>query len=212
MKTDKYKNAINDKKIITLIALFCLFSIGCSGVYYSKKDSETLSRGLFATKASLDSSRVDLAAKYVDEAIKVAVPPKKKIQVDPIVKKKIDSAGQTVIEKVVVLPETAPEGTIRVNSDEFKELLKDKQTLANYIKGEEVWRKYSEEVDKRIQENAENAIRKDKLIDQQNDQIKSLVKYRNIVFGFIAFIGIAVITYIVILFAKMGIFTAGVLK
>lgn len=203
---------IKSKKFAPLWIAAILFLSSCSGVYYSPKDSETLSRGVYATRDSISVSRVDLAKKYIDEASKIVVPPKKPIVVTPISKKSKDSTGAEVIERVVVLPESAPANTVRVNSQEFQELLKDKQTLANYISGEESWKKYSEEVATKQRQDAENNRKKDVLIDSQQRQIKSLVWYRNIVWGVLGAIGIGLVLYVLTLLLKAGVIGAKIIS
>lgn len=204
---------LNNKLNTVLISVFVAISvIGCNGIYYSKKDSETLSRGVYATKSSLEVSRVDLAKKYIDETAKIVVPPKKMIEISGINKKIKDASGAEVIERVVVLPENAPTNTIRVNSDEFKELLKDKQTLANYINGEEKWKSYSSEISEKIRQDAANNLKKDGIIASQEKQIKSLVWYRNIVWGVIAAIGLAIGIYVFTLLIKIGVVGAKIVS
>jgi hypothetical protein len=201
------------KKIkIALIALLTLAISSCSGVYYSKQDSQALSRGVYATKSAIEVSRVDLAKKYIVETAKIVVPPAKPIVVTPLVKKNKDKDGVVTIERVVVLPEAAPANTVRVNSDEFKELMKDKETLANYVKGEEVWKSYSEEVDAKIRQDAANALKKDDLIKKQETKIKSLVWYRNIVIGSLSFVGILILLYVFSLLVRAGIAGARVVS
>jgi hypothetical protein len=200
----------NTRAIIISLVLFLL--AGCNGIYYSKKDSETLSRGTYAVRDSLVVSRVDLAKKYSDETIRIVVPPKNPIKIEGINKTSQDKDGNKIVERVVILPESAPINSIRVNSDEFKELLKDKHTLENYTKGEAVWKDYSDEVELRIREEAVNSAKKEELIKNQETQIRSLVWYRNIVWSAISIVGVGVLLYILSLLIRAGIIGAKIVS
>lgn len=67
--------------ILAFLSLFLLPS--CS--VYTEKRSEALSQAVFATSDSIDVARIDLAEKYSKEAEKLAYPPKKRIQILPVV-------------------------------------------------------------------------------------------------------------------------------
>jgi len=197
---------------IALIAILTLAVSSCSGIYYSKQDSQALSRGVYATKSAIEVSRVDLAQKYIVDTAKIVVPPAKPIVIAPLVKHTKDDKGAVISERIVVLPEASPVNTVRLNSDEFKELIKDKETLANYVKGEEVWKSYSSEVDTKLKQDAENALKKDNLIKKQDTKIKSLVWYRNIVWGVVGGVGLLIALYIFSLLIRAGIAGAKVVS
>jgi len=65
-----------------LAFFFCL--ILCSCTIYTERRSEALSQSVFATSDSIVYARFDLAAKYSKEAEKLAFPPKKRIQINPV--------------------------------------------------------------------------------------------------------------------------------
>jgi hypothetical protein len=198
-------------KLLLISISFLLFA-SCGGIYYSKKDSDILSRGVYATQSSLVVSRVDLASKYINETARIVTPPKNPIKVLPLERKTKNAQGVETSERIVVLPENAPANTIRVNSTEFQELLKDKQTLANYVKGEESWKGYSNSVETQLRKDAENNLKKDKVIVSQEKQIKSLIWYRNIVWGVIGGIGLIIALYVFSLLVRAGIAGAKVVS
>lgn len=84
------------KTLITIIA--CFFLTSCT--FYSEKRSESLSQAVYATADSIDAARIDLADKYSEEAKKLAFPPKKKIEIYPIITKKVETVPQITVEKL----------------------------------------------------------------------------------------------------------------
>ena len=112
-----------------------MFSTSCT--IYTEKQSEALSRTVYATKDSIDAARIDLADKYANESTRIVKPPKKRIDVQPVYKKNIDNISSqskvrpTVINKqrVVIIPEKYRNDTVVVvSSEEYQQLLKDKET------------------------------------------------------------------------------------
>ena len=59
-----------------LFVVFCFLFSSCT--IYTEKQSQALSRTIYATKDSLDEARIDLADKYSAEATRLVKPPKKK--------------------------------------------------------------------------------------------------------------------------------------
>jgi hypothetical protein len=125
---------------ITKKALFCILFllIAPSCTVYTEKQSEALSRTVYATKDSLDVARIDLADKYANEATRIVRPPKNRINVQPVYKKNIDVISSqskvkpTIVNKqrVVVIPEKYRNDTVVVvSSEEYQQLLKDKETF-----------------------------------------------------------------------------------
>lgn len=136
---------------LLLLSFFVLFFSSCT--VYTEKQSEALSRSVYATKDSLDVARIDLADKYVDESIRIVKPPKKRIEVNGIyknvetetspLKKNIDTIGSgskvkpTMINKqrVLIVPEKYKNDTVVVvSSEEYKKLLEDKEIYAQIEK------------------------------------------------------------------------------
>ena len=189
------------KSILLIIAI--LYVSGC-GVYYSTKDSQTISRGVYAASSATDNSRFDLTKKYLDETKKVVIPPKKPIKITQISQTKTDSKGVQTKEVVTILPETAQGDVVKVNSAEFADLLKDRDARKAYEAGEKGWKNYSGEVEKKIQEGAANEAKKDSLIKKQIDQIKSLKFYRNLIWGACSLVGLLIVGYILLVVLKIG--------
>ena len=61
------------------IPILFLFLYGCT--IYTEKQSKALSQTVYATKDSLDVARIDLADSYINQAVKIVKPPKKRIDV-----------------------------------------------------------------------------------------------------------------------------------
>lgn len=128
------------KKIFLLSFIF-LFLNSCT--VYTEKQSEALSKAVYATKDSLDNARLDLAGKYSEESVRIVKPPKKRIDVQPVYKKTIDvissqsKVSPTIINKqrVLIIPEKYKTDTVVVvSSEEYQQLLKDKETYAQIEK------------------------------------------------------------------------------
>ena len=117
--------------------IFCfilLFLNSCT--VYTEKQSEALSRSVYATKDSLDNARLDLADTYANESTRIVKPPKKRIDIKPVYKKNIDTIASqskvkpTIINKqrVLIIPEKYKNDTVVVvSSEEYQKLLKDKE-------------------------------------------------------------------------------------
>jgi hypothetical protein len=122
---------------VNFVIFFLIFIFsGCT--VYTEKQSEALSRVVYATKDSLESARVDLADKYSTESARLVKPPKSRIDVRSVYKKNIDNvtssnkATPTIINKqrVIVVPEKYKDDTlVVVSSEEYQQLLKDKETF-----------------------------------------------------------------------------------
>jgi hypothetical protein len=135
---------------LLLLSFFVLFFSSCT--VYTEKQSEALSRSVYATRDSLDVARIDLADKYVDESTRIVKPPKKRIQVNGIyknlesekpLKRNIETIGSgskvnpTIINKqrVLIIPEKYKNDTVVVvSSEEYQQLLKDKEIYAQIEK------------------------------------------------------------------------------
>jgi len=127
---------------VNFVVFFLIFIFsGCT--VYTEKQSEALSRVVYATKDSLESARIDLADKYSTESTRLLKPPKNRIDVKAVYRKNIDNitssskATPTVINKqrVIVVPEKYKNDTlVVVSSEEYQQLLKDKETFAQIEK------------------------------------------------------------------------------
>jgi hypothetical protein len=115
--------------IATLI--LCFFTTSCT--VYTEKQSEALSRSVYATKDSLDNARLDLADSYANESIRIVKPPKQRIDIKPVYKKNIDNTSATPVvinkQRALIIPEKyKSDAVIVVSSAEYQQLLKDKET------------------------------------------------------------------------------------
>jgi hypothetical protein len=189
------------KSILLIIAI--LYVSGC-GVYYSTKDSQTISRGVYAASSATDNSRFDLTKKYLDETKNIVVPPKKPIKITQISQTKTDAKGVKTKEVVTILPATAQGDVVKVNSAEFTALLKDRDARKAYEDGEKGWKNYSSEVEKKLRDDAINEAKKDSLIKKQIDQIKSLKFYRNLVLSIVGGIILIIGIYVFLVILKIG--------
>jgi len=134
------------------LLLSLLLLVGCAG-NLNQKRVERVSQAVYATHDSLEKSRIDLAKKYSDETIRLIEPPKKRLPISAITFTKIDPETKVEIkESVTILPESSTGKTIRLNSQEFFELLKQKEIAKAYEEGEKGWQKYSEEVTLQIKQ------------------------------------------------------------
>jgi len=117
------------------ILILCIFVSSCT--IYTEKQSEALSRSVYATKDSLDNARLDLADTYANESTRIVRPPKQRIDIKPVYKKNIDNITSqskvkpTIINKqrVLIIPEKYKNDTVVVvSSEEYQQLLRDKET------------------------------------------------------------------------------------
>lgn len=163
--------------------LFCsilLFLNGCT--VYTEKQSEALSRSVYATKDSMDAARIDLADRYINEATRIVKPPKKRIDVQPVYKKNIDTISSqskvkpTIINKqrVVIIPEKYKNDTVVVvSSEEYQQLLKDKETYQQIEKDMQNLSETKQVVDEELIRQLEY---NDKMIKDLNIMQKKLVE------------------------------------
>ncbi len=117
------------------VLILCMMVSSCT--VYTEKQSEALSRSVYATKDSLDTARLDLADTYANESTRIVRPPKQRIDIKPVYKKNIDNISSqskvkpTIINKqrVLIIPEKYKNDTVVVvSSEEYQQLLKDKET------------------------------------------------------------------------------------
>lgn len=145
LELDHWKglNRINHFEMNVNFIIFFLIFIFSGCTVYTEKQSEALSRVVYATKDSLEMARIDLADKYAAETTRIVKPPKSRIDIQPIYKKNIDTittsnkSTPTVINKqrVVIVPEKYKNDTlVVVSSEEYQQLLKDKETFAQIEK------------------------------------------------------------------------------
>jgi hypothetical protein len=128
-----------------ILSFFILLLTSCT--VYTEKQSEALSRSVYATKDSLDNARLDLADNYINETTRIVKPPKKRIDIKPVYKKTIDTISSqsklspTIINKqrVLIIPEKYKNDTVVVvSSEEYQQLLKDKETYEQIEKDNKI--------------------------------------------------------------------------
>jgi hypothetical protein len=120
-----------------LFCLFLLMLLSPSCTYYTEKQTEAVSQTVYATKDSIDKARFDLADEYSTQATRLVKPPKTRIEIAylnasvPQSQSKTDQKSSKPSKTpVVVIPERLRGMTvIVVNSDEYKNLLQDKEAL-----------------------------------------------------------------------------------
>lgn len=137
-------------KYFLLIIISSLFITGCATkIKYVERQSEELSRAVYATKDSLDAARFDLANKYAIESTKIVAPPKNKIKIDPVIQSKNDGGTQ----RVLIIPSAnTKDKIIAVGSSDYEELIKDTR-IADQLKNDlNSWTLYSKEVEKKLAE------------------------------------------------------------
>jgi len=165
---------------IFLLFLFCLFFSSCT--IYTEKQSEALSRTVYATKDSLDHARIDLAERYSVESTRLVKPPKKRIDIKPVYKKNIDvlasqnKKSPQFIDKqrVVIIPEKYKSDTVVVvNSKEYENLLKEKEIYEQMKKDLDELSFARSQVDEELIRQMDY---KDKMIKDLNIMQKKLVE------------------------------------
>jgi len=157
-----------------------LFFSSCT--VYTEKQSEALSRTVYATKDSFDQARIDLAEKYSVETTRLVKPPKKRIEVKPIYKKNIDivasqnknSQNFANQQRVLIIPEKYKLDTVVVvSSKEYEELLKEKEIYEQIKKDFDTLSSTRSQVDEELSRQMEY---RDKMIRDLNTMQKKLVE------------------------------------
>jgi hypothetical protein len=166
---------------VNRIVFFLIFILsGCT--IYTEKQSEALSRVVYATKDSLETARVDLADKYSTESTRLVKPPKNRIDVRAVYKKNIDNvtssnkATPTIINKqrVIVVPEKYKnDSLVVVSSEEYQQLLKDKETFAQIEKDNAALIEIKQVVDNELIKQSEY---NDKMVRDLNSMQRKLVE------------------------------------
>jgi hypothetical protein len=166
------------KKILIFSLLFlCLNS--CT--VYTEKQSEALSKVVYASKDSMEAARIDLADKYITETTRIVRPPKNRIKIDPVYKhiNTVSSGSKhdpIIINKqrMVIIPEKYRADTVVVvSSDEYQQLLKDKETFAQIEKDNIGLSDAKKLVDEELIRQMDN---RDKMVNDLNIMQKKLVE------------------------------------
>lgn len=162
------------RAVFFCILLLCTTS--CNTVY-TEKQTEALSKVVYATKDSLDAARVDLADEYATTATRMVKPPKDRIEIQTIYKKPsavIDKNNTGIKQRVVVIPSKYKNDVVVVvSSAEYQELLKDKEAYKQLQSDHEVLAKAKEEVDAELLKQAEY---RDQMIKDLNSMQKTIAE------------------------------------
>lgn len=167
---------------ILLALFFVLFSSSCT--VYTEKQSESLSRAVYATEDSFEKARVDLASIYASEAARIVKPPKNKIKIYSIYKNAntaatVSSTGSKAVvdigkRRVLIIPEEYKnDAVVVVNSQEYKKLLEDKEAFERLKKDHEQTLQFKDEVDKEL---ARQESYSNKMIQDLNRMQKQLLE------------------------------------
>ena len=147
------------------------------------KDSEPLSRAVYATSDSIDLGRIDLADQYAKQAKTLVEPPKQTITIKPLISKPTSKGTSNV---VVIPASLKGMQVVVVGSQEYDDLLKIKENAEIMEKDVEVLKKQIEEVRKAYREQfeAKSELLKEyeKLVLDLKDKQLALLK-RNIIIG-----------------------------
>jgi hypothetical protein len=178
---------------------------------FIEKQSEPLKQAVYGVNDSLDKGRVDLAWYYSNETVKLVTPPNKRIEIKEVYEPKAlpvsqDDKGQ----RVVLLPEGLKGNkVVVVNSDEYKELLKNKN-IATQLQVELTNQKaFTEKV---VQQQKDNEKIQSDLLLAYNHSKELIAKkdtaiwYRNfIILGLLVIIGGYIGLRIAISYGKMSL-------
>lgn len=165
--------------------LFILLSLNSCTVY-TEKQSEALSKVVYASKDSMEAARIDLADKYVTETTRLVRPPKNRIKIESVYQKSIQQHIETIgsssnrepipvnKQRMVIIPEKYRADTVVVvSTEEYQRLLKDKETFAQIQRDNEGLTEAKETVDNELIRQLEN---RDKMINDLNMMQKKLVE------------------------------------
>jgi hypothetical protein len=169
-------------KRVFLLLVFLLIS--CAPTRFIPKDSDPLSKAVYATSDSIDLGRIDLADQYAKQAKTLVEPPKQVILIKPLVSK---TTTKGITKNVIVIP-PALTGmqVIVVGSQEYEDLLKIKENAEVVEKDVETLKKQVEEVRDAYREQleAKSHLLKEyeKLVLDLKDKQLALLK-RNVIIG-----------------------------
>ena len=147
-----------------LFLVFVLFLSSCT--IYTEKQTEALSRSVYATKDSFDSGRFDLTEEYSNTNTKLVKPPKTRIEIRPI----INSNKNRVI---MVPSKFRNDSVVVVDSNEYTSLLKDKIIFKQITKDNSSLMNAKKAVEEELVKQAEY---KEKMVRDLNVMQKKLLE------------------------------------
>jgi hypothetical protein len=190
------------------LLLLTLFLTGCAPKFIEKQ-SEPLKQAVYGVNDSLDKGRVDLAWYYSNETTRLVTPPTKRIDIKGVYQT-LPVTNNATGGRVVILPEGLKGDKVVVtNTDEYKELLKNKD-IAKQLQDELVEKnKFTDIVIKQQQTNEK--IQSDLLLAYNHSQEviakkDSSIWFRNfIILGLLVIIGGYIGLRIAISYGKMSL-------
>jgi hypothetical protein len=192
----------------TSILLLSLFLVGCAPKFIEKQ-SEPLKQAVYGVNDSLDKGRIDLAWFYSNETTRLVSPPAVRIDVKGVYQT-LPVTNNATGSRVVILPEGLKGDKVVVsNTDEYKELLKNKD-IAKQLQDELVNKtKFTDTVIKQQQQNEK--IQSDLLLAYNHSQEviakkDSAIWFRNFaILGLLVIIGGYIGLRIAISYGKMSL-------
>jgi hypothetical protein len=190
------------------LLLLSLLLTSCSPKFIEKQ-SEPLKQAVYGVNDSLDKGRVDLAWYYSNETTRLVSPPNKRIDIKGIYHS-LPVTNNATGSRVVILPEgLRGDKVVVTNTDEYKELLKNKD-IAKQLQDEIVEKnKFTDTVIKQQQQN--DKIQSD-LLNSYNDAQKTIAKkdsaiwFRNfVILGLLVLIGGYIGLRVAIAYGKMSL-------
>ena len=161
------------------VIFFCIMLLGptaCNTVY-TEKQTEALSKVVYATKDSLDAARVDLADEYATEATRMVKPPKSRIEIRTIYKKPsavLTKNNNGTTQRVVVIPSKYKNDVVVVvSSVEYEQLLKDKEAYDQLQADHATLSKAKQQVDDELSKQTEH---RDQMVKDLNSMQKVLAE------------------------------------
>jgi len=148
---------------------------------YTEKQSEALSKVVYASKDSMDAARIDLADKYITETTRIVRPPKNRIKIDPVYKhiNTVSSGSKhdpIIINKqrMVIIPDKYRADTVVVvSTEEYQKLLQDKEIFAQIQKDNIGISDAKKQVDEELVRQLNN---RDKMVNDLNIMHKKLIE------------------------------------
>jgi hypothetical protein len=124
--------------IFKIAFIVCLLLFGPACTVYTEKQSEALSKVVYASKDSMEAARIDLADRYITETTRIVRPPKTRIKIEPVYKHintvSSGSKHEPIIinkQRMVIIPDKYRADTVVVvSTEEYQQLLQDKETFA----------------------------------------------------------------------------------
>lgn len=171
--------------LISKIFLFCIILFVPSAcTVYTEKQTEAVSRVVYATKDSIDRARFDLADSYSTEATRLIQPPKTRIVIQSVAESPRSIPTKAAVKQmvatktpVIIVPERLRGlKVIVVNSEEYNNLMLNKEALEQLKVDHANLEQAKKEVDKEL---ITQAINKDKMVKELN-LLKQTISNKNL--------------------------------